>query len=217
MLENAQVFLLKFVADFDICWLKWGSCIHFVRLCVHHWRAQVLLCWCLSGLSFVLDLNKGRISDLHFPKNWRTHLLMLWPFMIFLIEGFQISKNWTECIINTECISCMSDLYFVKYFFLTLFACLVLSVLNLLGLELTDNCEPPYGSWELNPGVLEEQSVLWTTEPSLLAPGLLFWKSEVDFDQVQFARFVLCFWWYFQNYFCVCVCYYGWNPGPVTN
>jgi hypothetical protein len=32
---------------------------------------------------------------------------------------------------------------------------------------ITDGCEPPCGSWELNSGPLEEQSVLLTTEPSL--------------------------------------------------
>jgi hypothetical protein len=32
---------------------------------------------------------------------------------------------------------------------------------------ITDGCEPPCGCWELNPGPLEEQSVLLTAEPSL--------------------------------------------------
>ena len=35
---------------------------------------------------------------------------------------------------------------------------------------ITDGCEPLYGCWELNSGPLEEQSVLLTTEPSLLCP-----------------------------------------------
>jgi hypothetical protein len=30
-----------------------------------------------------------------------------------------------------------------------------------------DGCEPPCGCWDLNSGLLEEQSVLLTTEPSL--------------------------------------------------
>jgi hypothetical protein len=33
--------------------------------------------------------------------------------------------------------------------------------------HITDGCEPPCGCWELNSGLLEEQSVLLTTEPSL--------------------------------------------------
>jgi hypothetical protein len=33
----------------------------------------------------------------------------------------------------------------------------------------TDSCKLPYGSWELNPGSLEEQSVPITTEPSSLS------------------------------------------------
>jgi hypothetical protein len=32
---------------------------------------------------------------------------------------------------------------------------------------ITDGCEPPRGCWELNSGLLEEESVLLTTEPSL--------------------------------------------------
>ena len=32
---------------------------------------------------------------------------------------------------------------------------------------ITDGCEPPSGYWELNSGLLEEQSGLLTTEPSL--------------------------------------------------
>ena len=31
----------------------------------------------------------------------------------------------------------------------------------------TNGCEPPRGYWESNPGPLEEQPVLLTTEPSL--------------------------------------------------
>ena len=35
------------------------------------------------------------------------------------------------------------------------------------GAGVTDRCELPCGCWELNPGLLEEQSVLLTTEPPL--------------------------------------------------
>jgi hypothetical protein len=31
-----------------------------------------------------------------------------------------------------------------------------------------DDCEPPCGCWDLNSGPVEEQSVLLTTEPSLI-------------------------------------------------
>ncbi|EGW01477.1 E3 ubiquitin-protein ligase NEDD4 [Cricetulus griseus] len=37
-----------------------------------------------------------------------------------------------------------------------------------------DGCEPPYGCWELNPGPLEEQPVLLTSEPSLQPHYVLF-------------------------------------------
>ena len=42
-----------------------------------------------------------------------------------------------------------------------------------LGTGVTGGCELPCGCWELNPGPLEEQPVLVTTEPSL-QPNLKF-------------------------------------------
>ena len=41
----------------------------------------------------------------------------------------------------------------------------------------SDSCELPYGCWELNPGPLEEQSVLLTTEPSL-QPHFFFFLRQ---------------------------------------
>ena len=38
----------------------------------------------------------------------------------------------------------------------------------------TDDCEPPYGFWELNAGPLKEHSVLLTTDPSLAPTYLIF-------------------------------------------
>jgi hypothetical protein len=38
----------------------------------------------------------------------------------------------------------------------------------------TDGCEPPCGSWDLNSGPLEEQSVLLTAEPSHQTPPFFF-------------------------------------------
>jgi hypothetical protein len=35
---------------------------------------------------------------------------------------------------------------------------------------ITDGCEPPCGCWDLNSGPSEEQSVLFTAEPSLQPP-----------------------------------------------
>ena len=37
--------------------------------------------------------------------------------------------------------------------------------------SIIDGCEPPCGCWELNSGPLEEQSVLFTAEPSLQPPS----------------------------------------------
>jgi hypothetical protein len=39
---------------------------------------------------------------------------------------------------------------------------------------ITDGCEPPCGCWELNSGLLEEQSVLLTAEPSLQPHDVYF-------------------------------------------
>ena len=38
------------------------------------------------------------------------------------------------------------------------------------GTGVTEGCEQPRGFWELNPGLLEEQSVLLIDEPSSPAP-----------------------------------------------
>jgi hypothetical protein len=40
---------------------------------------------------------------------------------------------------------------------------------------ITDGCELPCVCWELNSGLLEEQLVLLTTEPSLQPPYLCFY------------------------------------------
>lgn len=43
-----------------------------------------------------------------------------------------------------------------------------------LGTGVTDGCEPPCGSWELNLRPLEDEPVLLTARPSFsLAPGCL--------------------------------------------
>jgi hypothetical protein len=45
---------------------------------------------------------------------------------------------------------------------------------------ITGGCEPPCGSWDLNSGPLKEQSVLFTTKPSL-QPRLFIFKKEETF------------------------------------
>jgi hypothetical protein len=40
---------------------------------------------------------------------------------------------------------------------------------------ITDGCEPPCVSWDLNSGPLKEQSVLLTAEPSLQPPDIAFY------------------------------------------
>ena len=71
-----------------------------------------------------------------------------------------------------------------------------------------DGCEPPYGCWELNSGPLEEQSVFWTTEPSLQSSraisNIVFSSSASLLSernlstQSRFVCVCLCV--------CVCVC-----------
>jgi hypothetical protein len=46
---------------------------------------------------------------------------------------------------------------------------------------ITDGCEPPSGSWELNSGPLEEQSVLLTSEPSLQPD----WSVVILLDRIS--------------------------------
>ena len=53
------------------------------------------------------------------------------------------------------------DLFLKRYLFI-LYACTVDT-----PDPVTDDCEPPCGSWELNSGPLEGQLVLLTAEPSL--------------------------------------------------
>jgi hypothetical protein len=42
------------------------------------------------------------------------------------------------------------------------------------GTQISYSCQLPHGCWELNPGPLEEQPVLLTTEPSLQFHVLCF-------------------------------------------
>jgi hypothetical protein len=43
-------------------------------------------------------------------------------------------------------------------------------IIRFLRAGITDGCEPPCGGWESNPGPLEEQPVLLTTELNLSSP-----------------------------------------------
>ena len=54
------------------------------------------------------------------------------------------------------------------------------------GTGVTDRFELPYGFWELNPGLLEEQAVFLTAEPSL-QPWLLSFYCVGSGDP---------FWWH---------------------
>lgn len=47
-------------------------------------------------------------------------------------------------------------------------------VLEPPGIGVMVGCEPPYGFWELNLGLLQEQQVLITAEPSLLGLNSYF-------------------------------------------
>jgi hypothetical protein len=45
-----------------------------------------------------------------------------------------------------------------------------------------DDCEPPYGCWDLNSGPSEEHTVLLTAEPSLQSNVSWFYSNEVCID-----------------------------------
>ena len=54
---------------------------------------------------------------------------------------------------------------------------------------ITDGCEPPCGFWELNSGLLKEQSVLLTIEPSLQPPSSpLLFSSTNSSALAHFSR-----------------------------
>ena len=50
------------------------------------------------------------------------------------------------------------------------------------GTAVTDKCELPCGCWELNPGPLEEQPLLLTSELSLPALRVRFLKSKTKLE-----------------------------------
>jgi hypothetical protein len=56
--------------------------------------------------------------------------------------------------------SCVSVYYVCMYL-------VHMEALDLLELRIVDGCEPACECWKANPGFLEEQSVLFTLEPSL--------------------------------------------------
>lgn len=49
-----------------------------------------------------------------------------------------------------------------------------------LGTRVIDSCEWPFDCWELNQEPLEEQSILFTMEPSLQPQLYIFFKRTVD-------------------------------------
>ena len=55
--------------------------------------------------------------------------------------------------------------------------CIGVKVSDSPGTGSSDSCELPCGCWELNPGPLEEQSVLLTAEPFLQPPHVALNKS----------------------------------------
>jgi hypothetical protein len=68
---------------------------------------------------------------------------------------------------------------------------------------ITDGFEPPCGCWELNPGPLEEQSVLLAAESSLQAQGYCLLKRFID---LLLACVCVCV--------RACVCAQLWMPVP---
>ena len=66
--------------------------------------------------------------------------------------------------------------FFLRLFYVYDYSVAVFRHIRRRALDpITEGCESPSASWELNSGPLEEESVLLTTEPSLQSrtPGLL--------------------------------------------
>lgn len=67
------------------------------------------------------------------------------------------------------------------YYLINLLICilctLVFKVVRFPGNRIANSCEVPCGCWVLNPGPLEEQPVVLTTEPSLQPPILGIFKD----------------------------------------
>jgi hypothetical protein len=58
------------------------------------------------------------------------------------------------------------------------------------GTGVTDGCELPHKFWDLNPGPLEEQLVLLTTEPSLHLPVLWCFYSNKESQVKIFFKYI---------------------------
>jgi hypothetical protein len=75
---------------------------------------------------------------------------------------------------------------FLRDFFVYVFVFLIIYFMYLSTHQkrasdpITDGCEPPCGCWELNSGPLEEQSVVFTAEPSLQPLKVLSNLSNSD-------------------------------------
>jgi hypothetical protein len=52
-----------------------------------------------------------------------------------------------------------------------------------LGTGVSDKCEPLWGCWQLNPGLLEGQPVLWNDQAVSLFPKLYFLNWEVKLPE----------------------------------
>jgi hypothetical protein len=65
-------------------------------------------------------------------------------------------------------------LFYVDWYFACV--CAYVKVSGPPWAGVTDNCDPTCGCWELNQGLLEEQPMLLTTEPTL-QPNLFFFFS----------------------------------------
>ena len=78
----------------------------------------------------------------------------------------QIRDSLSNCV-GLSLISIFFNIFIV---YLTLFYVHWCEGVRSPGTGFSDSCELPCGCWELNPGPLEEQSVLLTAEPSLQPP-----------------------------------------------
>ena len=98
------------------------------------------------------------------------------------VIGMAGASGWvslTKSCHHSLCTSWYRDVgkYRAKILFFVYVHCYSAMGVKYPGTGITESCELPCGCWELNPGLLEEQSVLLTPEPSLQPTRKCFFSA----------------------------------------
>ena len=97
--------------------------------------------------------------------------------------------------------------FFLRLFYVYDYSVAVFRHIRRRALDpITEGCESPSASWELNSGPLEEESVLLTTEPSL-QPNMRYFKVYSSVFYLPFWYLLpLCVGWVGVVNACVLIC-----------